>query len=203
MLIEMFIMQAHQKLLISVDLETHGQNPAKCAIGAIGMAAYAWEQGCVVEYNAWIDPKSALQYGEADADTMAWWDTQPQAVRRQVTDGKVKIKDALSTLAAKITELNTHPNSTIIVARAPSFDCAILVRHFEMLGIACPWKYWQERDHRTFEDCYRGILAKMGQSSFKYIDMHPVAHDALLDAKTQATYLIQLKAEVEKHARSK
>lgn len=201
MLIEMFIIMSTQKLLISIDLETHGQNPAKCAIGAIGMAAYAWEHGCVDEYSVWIDPKSALQYGEADADTTAWWAKQPEIARRQMTDGKVSINDALTVLAAKIAALNTNPNSTIIVARAPSFDCAILARHFDLLAIQCPWKYWQERDHRTFEDCYRGILAKSGNSYFKYLDMHTVAHDALLDAKTQATYLINLKAEVEKSIR--
>ena len=83
-------------------------------------------------------------------------------------------------------------SNSIIVARAPSFDCTILARHFKQAGIEQPWKYWQERDHRTYEQAYRDICNAAGINYPSYKQAYPVAHNALSDARNQALYLLHI-----------
>ena len=53
----------NQPTLISIDLETRGQDPAACAIASIGMAASGWNsEGWLDTYYAEISAASALQY---------------------------------------------------------------------------------------------------------------------------------------------
>ena len=97
----------NQPTLISIDLETRGQDPAACAIASIGMAASGWNsEGWLDTYYAEISAASALQYGQEDADTMEWWAKQPQHTQAVLTRGRILIPDALAALAEKIAALN-------------------------------------------------------------------------------------------------
>lgn len=186
------------KYLISIDLETYSNMPEIAAIASIGMAAYRWDNGEQVdEYFAIIRNDSALAFGQSDEDTMNWWKKQPEHAQRVLHSGNTTIPDALTALHDKIRPFNDKAAGTRadIVARAPSFDCAILRRHFEAAKINCPWRYWQERDHRTYEEAWLSVLPT-GQAFPSYIDYAPVAHDALLDAKKQAEYLLALRHAV-------
>lgn len=188
-------------ILISIDLETHGHNPLTCAIASIGMVAYNLDGDCIDEYLAWVSPASAFEFGIADEATTQWWANQSAQARRQTTDGVTLLPTALTALADKIEAINTAHNQVIIIARGPQFDCTILRRHFAVINRPVPWKYWQELDHRTLEHIYRNILDQTGKPYPKYTEMYPVAHCALLDAKAQATYVINIKSEAEKTIR--
>lgn len=175
--------------IISIDLETRGQNPATCAIASIGMVV-TQGHNIAVEAEWWIDPTDAKKYGAEDEATMQWWAKQSPEAQRQLHEGKTTVHTALYTIASSI--FFEESNKSIIVARAPSFDCAILTRHFKEVGIECPWKYWQERDHRTFEEAYRSVCAAAGINYPSYKTAYPVAHNALSDARNQALYLLHI-----------
>lgn len=141
--------------LISIDLETYSNIPHIAAIASVGMVAYDWDTGAKVdEYFAMIAQDSALQFGESDPDTMAWWARQSEYAQRVLTDGKTSIPDAMTALCDKIRPLAAKEagHNVDVVARGSSFDCTILKRHFDAVGLQCPWLYFQERDHRTYED---------------------------------------------------
>ena len=194
----------NQPILISIDLETRGQDPAACAIASIGMAASGWNsEGWLDTYYAEIAAASALQYGQEDADTMEWWAKQPQHTQAVLTRGRILIPDALAALAEKIAALNPkneqgrYSSRVVIIARGPQFDLTILRRHFAAAGIPCPWAYWQERCHRSLEQAWRAVAkSRSGTPWPKYTDYSPAAHNAEVDAKQQATYLIKLAAQV-------
>lgn len=183
-------------LMISIDLETRGQNPATCAIASIGMAVKQWNaKGWLKEFYCAIDAQSALRFGKEDKDTMQWWEHQSEQAR-EALNGNTNIMIALVELANEIRGINPqdedghYSQNVVVVSRAPSFDLAILSRHFQLLGIKQPWAYWQERDHRTFETAWREVLMMMtGQKWLKYSEYQTVAHHALQDAKQQADYL--------------
>lgn len=183
--------------LISVDLETYSNIPHIAAIAAVGMVVYDWDTGAKAdEYFAMIAQDSALSFGQSDPDTMAWWARQSEYAQRALTDGKTTIPEAMTALYDKIRPLTAKEagNSVDVVARGPSFDCTILKRHFDAVGLQCPWLYFQERDHRTYESAW---LALLPEGVFpKYRDWEIVQHDALSDATAQAEYLIKLRERV-------
>ena len=181
--------------IVSIDLETRGQNPATCAIASIGVVIAIPNKGIVAEAEWWIDPKDALLHGAEDESTMQWWAKQSPEAQRQLHEGTYSVKEALAELEAflfaRFADYTTL-NKAVIVARSPSFDCAILMRHYEeVCGFQTPWKYWQERDHRTFEQAYRDICSAAGINYPSYKHAYPVAHNALSDARNQALYLLQ------------
>lgn len=181
--------------IISIDLETLGQDPSKCAIAAIGIAIAQADKGILFSEQFWIERESALEYGETDQPTMEWWAKQSPEAQRQINEGTLSIKEALEQIIDRFLRHSNRQRQRI-VARAPSFDCAILDRHFKAAGLQTPWDYWQERDHRSIEDSYRQIIRQQGFNYPSYRHSMPVAHNALKDALNQLLYLqhIQLMA---------
>lgn len=182
--------------IISIDLETRGQNPATCAIASIGAVIATTTKGIIAAAEWWIHPEDALLHGTEDEATMQWWAKQSEEAQRQLHEGKHHIKGALLELAdfiqTSFSEFETR-NDFVVVARAPSFDCAILTRHYEdACGYKAPWKFYQERDHRTYEEAYRSVCAAAGINYPSYKNAYPVQHNALSDARNQALYLLHI-----------
>ena len=182
--------------IISLDLETRGQNPATCAIASIGAVIAVPNKGIIAEAEWWIDPKDALLYGTEDESTMEWWAKQSTEAQRQLHEGQHSVDTALLGLNSFIQTTFRKFEITddfVVVARAPSFDCAILLRHYEdTADLKAPWKFYQERDHRTFEEAYRSVCAAAGINYPSYKHAYPVAHNALMDARNQALYLLHI-----------
>ena len=182
--------------IISIDLETRGQNPATCAIASIGAVIATPNKGIVAEAEWWIHPEDALLYGSEDEATMEWWEKQSEEAQRQLHEGKYRVATALLELndfiQTSFSEFEIR-NDFVVVARAPSFDCAILTRHYAYASsYKAPWKFYQERDHRTYEEAYRSICTAAGINYPSYKDAFPVAHNALSDARNQALYLLHI-----------
>ena len=181
--------------IVSIDLETRGQNPATCAIASIGAVIIAPNRDknpnwCEAKWD--ISRESALEYGEECPDTMAWWSKQSEESQRQL-QGTNSIQYALTALSDVIESYVDDLKTMVVVARAPNFDCSILTRHYATaLGTQAPWEYYQERDHRTYEEAYRSVCAAAGINYPSYKQAYPVAHDALSDARNQALYLLHI-----------
>ena len=76
-------------------------------------------------------------------------------------------------------------------------SCRLRAEGFAAAGIPCPWAYWQERCHRSLEQAWRAVAkSRSGTPWPKYTDYSPAKHNAEVDAKQQATYLIKLAAQV-------
>ena len=123
---------------------------------------------------------------------MAWWSKQSEESQRQL-QGTNSIQYALTALSDVIESYVDDLKTMVVVARAPNFDCSILTRHYATaLGTQAPWEYYQERDHRTYEEAYRSVCAAAGINYPSYKQAYPVAHDALSDARNQALYLLHI-----------
>lgn len=187
-------------LLISIDLETLGQLAPRAAIATIGMTAFDLAELAepVATHYTRIERESALQVGKSDQSTLDWWARQPAEARAEIEGGDTPLRTALMGLAEALDGITAgrDPSEVIVVARAPSFDCAILAYHYDHFGIPLPWRYWQERDHRSIEDAYRDTLVLLGKDAPSYREMAQVAHHALKDATAQALYLLALRRMV-------
>lgn len=187
-------------LLISIDLETLSNRAPMAAIATIGMAAI--ELGAphtvLASYYARVTRESATLSGIVCEETMQWWAKQPPEARAEIENGDTTLHDALEGLARAINTVSAgrEPHAVMVVARAPSFDCAILDQQFRCFGMQTPWKYWQERDHRSLEDALRAALELRRLEHQSYRSSIPVAHHAMLDAVAQAQYLGELYANL-------
>jgi len=156
-----------------IDVETAGKSD-RAAIISIGMQfcnIRTGEKGPT--FYAQISPISALQYGEKDESTMAFWNsskTTPEA-RREAFGGT---KTAPQVGAEVISFVKTQPyikpwgNGSI-------FDVTIMQHWFRMLGIEIPWNFWDARDLRTLLD-----IAGMNKKSVPFEGTEHVAIDDVM-----------------------
>lgn len=172
---------------IMLDIETLGTRPG-CAVLSIG----------AVEFDPWAPAKqrigrtflvniqlqSSLFAGlTIDPQTLAWWMKPEHALARLALQEQshLPLDLALRQLAEFIA---TAPAGTELWCKGGSFDFPILHAAFAAAGIAQPWPYWQERDHRT--------LLKVCQArGYAPPERHDTAHSALDDARYQATVAIE------------
>lgn len=75
------------ELYISIDVETDGPAPGVNSMLSLGAATFDQEgnEGPGVFYEKLLP----LSYAEANYDTMAWWDTQPEAREEVLKDRKL------------------------------------------------------------------------------------------------------------------
>lgn len=182
--------------VLSLDIETRS-TARNAAIVSIGAVAYDFEKGEILgRVYSEIDQADALKYGVVDASTEKWWAAQNEETRKAL-QGKESVSVALDKLAGLVVEAQIaarkNEEDFFVISRAPQFDCAILRRHFDLLGKKCPWAYWQERDHRTFETAWQMVAKQFGKTFPPYLSwVGDVVHIALDDASAQLSYLFDL-----------
>lgn len=180
-----------QPIMVHIDIETRSTKP-NAAIVSIGAAPSVGDNTFYQE----IDQSDALNYGISDAETDSWWEKQSKEARNQL-NGTSELKRALSEFCWYIKCIQQyakeHGADFYVVSRAPQFDLAIIRRHFELLSIECPWKYLQERDHRSLEHAYRyaGRLCGAEFKTYQEYNETP-SHNALYDALAQMDYIKKL-----------
>lgn len=104
-----------------------------------------------------------------DADTIAWWATQPAVVREEAfnEEGRVPLDEALDGLGKLIW------HSKMIWAQGPTYDMNILEHAYKSYGKTLPWKYFMVRDSRTIFSCWPDQ------------PIPPTTHHALEDCRRQ------------------
>lgn len=161
---------------IMVDIETLGLSPATtiCSIGAV----------CFTPSH--IDPYLDAFYVECNVeqgrliniDTLKWWSKQsiPMPIH-----GTTNLRDALLTFHDWYLLQKSHADEKIEVwSNGTYFDISVLCDAFEQHRIVPPWGYNAVRDYRTMSKMFPHIVRP---------PKHPEAHNALVDAKMQATHL--------------
>lgn len=170
---------AHHECML--DLETLGKSPRACmlSIGAVIFDA----DDVVDQFHVYIDPEDHTRYGGViDASTVLWWMDPQRAEAREVMMNV--LPDQRLPLAAGLMQFsNWLGGDRLVHGCGPTFDNAILRAAYEMVGIAPPWNYWNDRCYRTLRGEHREVPAVR----------HGTFHNALDDAITQAKHLIAIR----------
>jgi hypothetical protein len=165
---------------VMIDIETLG-NGNFAAILSIGACRFD-PRGDTIEssFYALVDPESCQKAGlRIDAATVMWWmDPRRDAARTQLMQSGVErlaLQDALSGFAEWYGQegLPTWGNGS-------DFDNVIVSNAFKLVGLDCPWKFWDNRCFRTVKNIFQGTSAPPFEGE---------KHNALADAIHQAQYL--------------
>jgi len=168
---------------IMLDLETLGTKPGSIIL-SIGAVSF---NGIGIQRNFYerIDLKSCEKYGmTVSLDTIAWWMKQDkQAQDEAFSNGK-----SLAYVLGSFSEwLKSFNDDIEIWGNGSDFDNLLLSSAYEIVGIDCPWNYWQNR-------CYKTIRAMFG-TGIK-TERKTQKHNALLDAEYQALHLIEIMKKI-------
>jgi hypothetical protein len=142
---------------VMLDLETLGSGP-RAAVVQIGACTFDPETGTgdadFPPQQRWffrnIRFRSAMRYGEADGDTVAWWLQQNDEARLGLLSDPIDLPAALSAFAewwatlGKVNGLWSHA----------TFDAVILQSAYDSCTKWCPWRHRQVRDLRTLQSLY-------------------------------------------------
>lgn len=168
---------------LSLDSETMGTTPGS-AVVAIGACFFDTNTGQIDEgfYRA-IHLGDCQRHGlTIDASTVMWWMSQVDEVRNAIRFSTYPLIDALHDLRAYV-EKHTTINDVRPWMRGPSFDGGLIGAAYRAIGEDAPWKFWNERCHRT-------LTAR--NPSVEQPDREGNWHNALDDAKHQARWLIKI-----------
>jgi DNA polymerase III epsilon subunit-like protein len=169
---------------VMVDLETLGRR-AGCSILSIGAVAFDPTSGELgTEFYVVVNRESCMLAGlHEDPETIAWWEkqnAQAQEVLGHATEGGLMLPEAL----AKLTEFlsNYDLKAAKVWGNGADFDNAILAACYAAVGSNQPWEFWNSRCYRTLKS-FRPQIKMQRQGTY---------HNALDDAKSQASHAIQL-----------
>lgn len=166
------------------DLETLGRR-AGCAILSIGAVAFG-PTGLGKEFYIVVNRRSQIELGlHEDDDTLKWWASQTEAARQVLTEAddpkkSVPLPVALVQFGKYITSLGGA--KVKLWGNGSDFDNAILVSLHAACKLEIPWGTYNSRCYRTLKAIKPGPKAVRGGTY----------HNALDDARTQASHAIQL-----------
>ena len=160
---------------IMVDLETMGTGP-DAAIIQIGAVKFDLENGLGPDFFADVNLATSMKWGgTVDAATIAWWMQQPN--RLDAITGNYELMYALKEFDHFL------PEECEIWANGANFDPVILTSAYKAVHAPTPFKFFRVR-------CARTIYALASERGWKGRE-GVKAHNALQDAKDQATDLIK------------
>lgn len=166
---------------VMIDLETMGNRPGS-AIVSIG--AVLFDDTTLGEtFYARITLQSCVESGLCmDASTVLWWMGQEEAARKEITnaDGQLELRDAIGQFTDWFMNHIEPPFN--VWGNGADFDCVLLLGAYEAVKITPPWAFWCHRCYRTL----KGLRPDMR------IPRSGTHHNALDDAKSQASHAIQL-----------
>lgn len=175
---------------LSLDIESMGTTPGSAIVG-IGAAFFDVTDGSIDSgfYRA-VHLGDCQRHGlTIDASTVMWWLGQPDEVRNAIRFSAYPLADALNDLRAYI-EKHSAVENVRPWMRGPSFDASLLRVAYSAAGQVMPWRYWNERCHRT-------LTAR--NPSVEEPKREGAHHNAQDDAVHQAMWLIKI---AEKHRRA-
>jgi hypothetical protein len=164
---------------IMLDLETMG-NRGTSAIISIGAVQFS-PSGIGKEFYKTVNLDSCMKAGlTIDASTIAWWMQQSEEAKTSSMKGELSLFQALQEFTKFIGGTNSDAK---IWGNGADFDNAILANAYRASNLEVPWKHWNNRCYRTM----KSVFAKAPKPEFS-----GEKHNALDDAKFQATHLISI-----------
>jgi hypothetical protein len=169
---------------VMLDLETLGTRPG-CAILSIGAVMFDVDSGQLgPEFYEVVNRKSCAKHGLLeDQSTLDWWSKQSDEARKVLIDADSSQQGLGGALIAFTGYLGKFGKRDLRVwGNGADFDQPIINECFVKLGYPLPWIWYNNRCYRT--------LRWLGNVKAEH--RHGVAHNALDDAKTQATNAINI-----------
>jgi DNA polymerase III epsilon subunit-like protein len=165
---------------VMIDLETLSDH-ANAVILSIGATKFTIENGIYDEFYTNVNPHGQPELGlHVSRRTIDWWATEDKAQARDaLKSNRVELKVALEKFAEWY-----GWKSIPVWSKSVDFDCAIMASAYRAVygeDATPPWKYYHTRCLRTVEDFYP--MPKDNRQG--------VFHNALDDAKTQTSHLIE------------
>lgn len=170
---------------VMIDTETMGTGPdgALMSIGAVFFDESSGQMGA--EFYRNIHLATAVAAGaEMDASTVLWWLSQSEEARMALRMSAEPIGEVLPAFADWLRRHGPGDADLRVWGNSPAFDCVKIERAMGRLGIATPWKFWNER-------CYRTVRERAPSVE---LDERQGLHNALEDAKYQARHLLKIAA---------
>lgn len=153
---------------VMLDIETLGLETGS-AIVSIGAVRFDAGQLGETFYRS-VDIESCQDAGlTLDANTLKWWLSQDDAVVDELAGG-----DPLADVLEAFSEF--YPDGASVWANSPSFDCEMLERAYDAVGLSEPWEFYDERCVRTLRSLPCAVDFEQSGDE----------HHALDDAKYQA-----------------
>lgn len=163
-----------------IDLETLGLR-YDAAIISIGAVRFDISTGEILqEFHQNIEWASALKYGKAEDETVAWW-------AHQSTAAKYGLNHPAPQESENVLEDFTEFLGTecIVWGNPSTFDISKLEYRFLHIN---PWEYWSIRDVPT----YKQIGDELCNYNIKEIPFVGTKHNALDDARHAAKFVSEI-----------
>lgn len=165
---------------IMLDLETLGNKPGAVivAIGAVRFGGGALGE----EFYARIDAQSGVDCGlTLDAGTVLWWMKQGPEARAEL----LQPGEDLGQMLDAFIDFCAPSRDTLVWGNGSDFDNVLLAAAYEKVGMAVPWKFYNNRCYRTL----KGLRPEVK------LEIAPEArHNALADAQAQARHAMEIMA---------
>lgn len=168
---------------LMIDLETMGSQPGSAIVG-LGACFFDVNNSQIGDtfYRA-INLATCTRVGlTIDASTVMWWMGQSDQARNAIRFNAYALQDTLAVFSEWVTE-RCKQNDVRVWARGPSFDCTILTAAYRAVNLEPPWRYWNERCHRTLTARNPSIEEPTREGEL---------HNAKDDAIHQARWLIKI-----------
>lgn len=162
-----------------IDLETMSIEPNACILSIGAVEFDIEEEKLLGEFYQNVTLSSCAKLGmHKSQSTLDWW----------AKDENKEARDSLTSMALDIEVaiplfLKWSGDEIIPWANGASFDFPILKNAIQVCGHRAPWKYNHESDYRTFKRLYPTVLRPT---------LTGVKHNALADAKFQASHLMRI-----------
>lgn len=167
---------------VMIDIETVGLEIGS-AIVEIGAVEFAPGGGIDDTFYRSVSLASSQEAGlTIDADTVEWWIGENPEVAGEVLVGGKRLGDALVDFVEWYRQVEPHE----VWANSPSFDCEMLERAGEQVGVPMPWEFYQERDVRTLDSLPHNVDMEQEGTEHNALD------DALYQGRLASAILTEL-----------
>lgn len=178
------------EIYVSTDIETDGPIPGPHSMLSFSSAAYRFDKSLLGTFSANLH---ALPDAKGHPQTMAWWQTQPDAWAAARSD----LRDPAETMNAYVAWLKALPGTPVFVAYPAGFDFLFVYWYLMRFAGESPFSF-SALDVKTYA---MAMLRKEYRQSVKrnmprrWFDDLPHTHRALDDAIEQGALFCNMLAE--------
>ena len=176
---------------VVIDLETLDTVPTAVVL-SIGIAVGNLQEDLPKNYHWNLCVPSQIFAGRSlSQSTVEWWREKDLSLQLAAIEYPVAVTVALYEVQKTLNDLKkaAGEDSFSIWGNSPSFDLGILSNLFAQYKFEVPWKYWQERDLRTYGAMVGVSFNEWKQQQENSFVAHCAKEDAMAELKYIFTYL--------------
>ncbi len=178
------------EIYISTDIETDGKIPGVSSMVSLASAAYRGDKTLVSTFTVNLLP---LPDANPDPETMAWWNTQPDAWKATQVDPK----DPSEAMRLYLEWVKSLPGTPVFVAYPAGFDFLFVYWYLIRFTSESPFAH-SAIDIKTYAMAMlKSEYRRSGKSNMPkhWFDELPHRHIALDDAIEQGALFCNMLAE--------